>query len=253
MRQYAGFGTAAESNRRYRYLLEQGVTGLSVAFDLPTQMGYDSDHPLAAGEVGRVGVAIDSIEDMADAVRRHPARPGVDVDDHQRHRHHPAGALRRGRAPAGVAPARLSRHDAERHPEGVRRARHLHLPAARLAPDRHRHLRLLRARSCRTGTRSRSAAITSARRARRRCRRWRSRSRNAIAYVQAARRRRARRRRASASGCRSSSTRTTIFSRRSRSSAPRGGCGRASCATGSARPTRARSSSASTRRPPAAR
>ena len=65
MRQYAGFGTAAESNRRYRYLLAQGVSGLSVAFDLPTQMGYDSDHPLAAGEVGRVGVAIDSIEDMA--------------------------------------------------------------------------------------------------------------------------------------------------------------------------------------------
>jgi methylmalonyl-CoA mutase N-terminal domain/subunit len=65
MRQYAGFATADESNRRYRYLLAQGVTGLSVAFDLPTQMGYDSDHPLAAGEVGRVGVAIDSIEDMA--------------------------------------------------------------------------------------------------------------------------------------------------------------------------------------------
>ncbi|OFW11595.1 MAG: methylmalonyl-CoA mutase [Acidobacteria bacterium RIFCSPLOWO2_02_FULL_67_36] len=66
MRQYAGFGTAAESNRRYRYLLQRGVSGLSVAFDLPTQMGYDSDHDLAAGEVGRVGVAIDSIEDMAE-------------------------------------------------------------------------------------------------------------------------------------------------------------------------------------------
>ena len=65
MRQYAGFGTAAESNQRYRYLLSQGVNGLSVAFDLPTQIGYDSDHPLAAGEVGRVGVAIDSLEDMA--------------------------------------------------------------------------------------------------------------------------------------------------------------------------------------------
>jgi len=65
MRQYAGFATAAESNARYRYLLAQGVNGLSVAFDLPTQMGYDSDHPLAQGEVGRVGVAIDSIEDMA--------------------------------------------------------------------------------------------------------------------------------------------------------------------------------------------
>ena len=65
MRQYAGFGTAEDSNRRYRYLLAQGVDGLSVAFDLPTQIGYDSDHPLAAGEVGRVGVAIDSIDDMA--------------------------------------------------------------------------------------------------------------------------------------------------------------------------------------------
>src|SRR5437762_8966916 len=64
MRQYAGFGTAAESNRRYRYLLESGTTGLSVAFDLPTQIGYDSDDPQAAGEVGRVGVAIDSLEDM---------------------------------------------------------------------------------------------------------------------------------------------------------------------------------------------
>jgi methylmalonyl-CoA mutase N-terminal domain/subunit len=65
MRQYAGFGTAGESNRRYRYLLSQGITGLSVAFDLPTQMGMDSDHPLAAGEVGRVGVAICSLADMA--------------------------------------------------------------------------------------------------------------------------------------------------------------------------------------------
>jgi methylmalonyl-CoA mutase, N-terminal domain len=64
MRQYAGFGTAEESNKRYRYLLEQGQTGLSVAFDLPTQMGRDSDHILAAGEVGRAGVAIDSLADM---------------------------------------------------------------------------------------------------------------------------------------------------------------------------------------------
>src|SRR4051794_24296002 len=64
MRQYAGFGTAAESNRRYHYLLGQGVSGLSVAFDLPTQMGYDSDHLLSQGEVGRVGVAIDSLADM---------------------------------------------------------------------------------------------------------------------------------------------------------------------------------------------
>ncbi|HUV36859.1 MAG TPA: methylmalonyl-CoA mutase family protein [Patescibacteria group bacterium] len=64
MRQYAGFGSAEETNRRFRYLLEQGQTGLSVAFDLPTQMGYDSDHFMAQGEVGRVGVAIDSIDDL---------------------------------------------------------------------------------------------------------------------------------------------------------------------------------------------
>jgi len=64
IRQYAGFGTAEETNQRYRYLLEQGQTGLSVAFDLPTQIGYDSDHPLARGEVGKVGVAIDSLRDM---------------------------------------------------------------------------------------------------------------------------------------------------------------------------------------------
>ncbi|MDR3294507.1 MAG: methylmalonyl-CoA mutase family protein [Clostridiales Family XIII bacterium] len=64
MRQYAGFSTAEESNRRYKYLLEQGQTGLSVAFDLPTQIGYDSDDPVATGEIGRVGVAIDSMKDM---------------------------------------------------------------------------------------------------------------------------------------------------------------------------------------------
>jgi methylmalonyl-CoA mutase N-terminal domain/subunit len=64
MRQYAGFGTAEDTNARYRYLLEHGQTGLSVAFDLPTQIGYDSDHPLAQGEVGKVGVAIDSVKDM---------------------------------------------------------------------------------------------------------------------------------------------------------------------------------------------
>ena len=64
MRQYAGFGSAAESNQRYRYLLNKGQSGLSVAFDLPTQIGMDSDHQLALGEVGKVGVAIDSLEDM---------------------------------------------------------------------------------------------------------------------------------------------------------------------------------------------
>src|SRR5689334_6136961 len=64
MRQYAGFSTAEESNKRYKYLLGQGTTGLSVAFDLPTQIGYDSDHDFADGEVGKAGVAIDSLRDI---------------------------------------------------------------------------------------------------------------------------------------------------------------------------------------------
>ena len=83
MRQYAGFSTAEESNKRYHYLLGQGVSGLSVAFDLPTQIGYDSDHPLAEGEVGKVGVAIDSIEDIQTL-----------FNDDQRQRFHPARLVR---------------------------------------------------------------------------------------------------------------------------------------------------------------
>ena len=83
MRQYAGFTTAEESNKRYHYLLSQGVNGLSVAFDLPTQIGYDSDHPLAEGEVGKVGVAIDSIEDMKTLFNRNKAGRCIYFDDHQ--------------------------------------------------------------------------------------------------------------------------------------------------------------------------
>ena len=79
MRQYAGFSTAAESNRRYRLLLERGQTGLSVAFDLPTQLGLDSDDPRAFGEVGRVGVPISTLDDMRAPLRRDrlrsPSRP----------------------------------------------------------------------------------------------------------------------------------------------------------------------------------
>ena len=70
MRQYAGFGSAETTNERFKFLLAAGQTGLSCAFDLPTQMGYDSDHPRAEGEVGKVGVAIDSLEDMRAAAAR---------------------------------------------------------------------------------------------------------------------------------------------------------------------------------------
>src|SRR5262244_195662 len=76
IRQYAGFASAEETNERFRYLLERGQTGLSVAFDLPTQLGYDSDDPLAAGEVGRTGVAIDSIVDMEELLAEGQGIPG---------------------------------------------------------------------------------------------------------------------------------------------------------------------------------
>ena len=83
MRQYAGFGTAEETNARFRHLLDAGQSGLCTAFDLPTQMGYDSDHPMAEGEVGRVGVAVDTVEDLPRPVPRDSTGPGLHLDDHQ--------------------------------------------------------------------------------------------------------------------------------------------------------------------------
>ncbi len=85
MRQYSGMGDAEQSNQRYKFLLAQGSDGLSVAFDLPTQIGYDSDSPWAAGEVGKAGVAIDSIEDMERLFSGIPLDSGFDLHDHQCH------------------------------------------------------------------------------------------------------------------------------------------------------------------------
>ena len=155
-----------------RYLLEQGQTGLSVAFDLPTQMGYDSDHAMATGEVGKVGVAISSLDGHGGAVRRHPARPGLHLDDDQLDGGDPARASTSrwpGKQGADLRPA--AGHDPERPAQGVHRPRHLHLPARGVAAHHQRHLRLLPRASCRAGTRSRSPATTCARPARRRCRR----------------------------------------------------------------------------------
>ena len=129
MRQYAGYASAKESNERYHYLLKQGGTGLSMAFDLPTQLGLDSDDPRCLGEVGRTGVAIDSIEDMRIAF------DGIPLDE--------ISTSMTINAPAacllllydivaeeqGVPSREAARHDAERHPQGVHRARELHLPA----------------------------------------------------------------------------------------------------------------------------
>ncbi len=144
MRQYAGMATAEETNRRFRYLLEHGQTGLSVAFDLPTQMGLDSDHPRAEGEVGKTGVAIDSIEDMERLLDAIPLDACLDVDDDQRDGADPAPAVRARCRGARDRRVGALRHRPERSAEGVRGARHLHLPAEAVdAPD-HGPVRLLR-------------------------------------------------------------------------------------------------------------
>ena len=179
MRQYAGFASAEETNARFRYLLERGQTGLSVAFDLPTQLGYDSDDPRAAGEVGRTGVAIDSLADMEvllDGIPLGEVSTSMTINA-------PAALLlllyELVAEQQGVPGERAARHGAERHPQGVRRARELHLPAAAVDAADDRPVRVLRRAASRAGTRSRSPATTSARRARRRCRSSRSRSRTA--------------------------------------------------------------------------
>ena len=93
---------------RFKFLLEHGQTGLSTAFDMPTLMGYDPDHPRSLGEVGREGVSVASLDDMERPVRRHPARPGDDVDDDQRAGGRAARVLRRGRPSSSGIAARRS-------------------------------------------------------------------------------------------------------------------------------------------------
>ena len=118
MRQYAGMGDAEESNKRYRFLLGQGTTGLSVAFDLPTQIGYDSDSPFALGEVGKVGVAIDTIEDMQRLFDGHRSGKGFHLDDHQLFGGGVARVLCRGRV-HWIRSEEVERNNSERRPEKV--------------------------------------------------------------------------------------------------------------------------------------
>ena len=133
MRQYAGYASAKESNERYKYLLKNGSTGLSMAFDLPTQLGLDSDDPRSLGEVGRTGVAIDTLDDMRTAFDGIPLDEVSVVDDDQRACRGPAAALRTRRRGAGRRVQAAQGDGPERHPQGVHRARELHLPARAVA------------------------------------------------------------------------------------------------------------------------
>ena len=240
MRQFAGFGTAEETNERFRYLLEHGQTGLSTAFDMPTLMGYDSDHPRSLGEVGREGVAVDSLDDMETLFAGIPLGDGVDLDDDQRARRDAARVLRRASARSRacrVASLRgtvqtdiLKEYIAQKEwvfppepsmrlvvdmIEWCSREMPLHAPRVDLAgttsarqdrPPR-RSSRSRSPTASRTSTRASRAAWTST---------------------------------SSLRGCRSSSTRTSTSSRRSRSTAPRAGSGRRSCARSTARRIRVR-------------
>ena len=131
MRTYSGHSTARASNELYRTNLAKGQTGLSIAFDLPTQTGYDPDHPLARGEVGKVGVPVAHLGHMRHAARRHPAGRDEHVDDDQRHRGVAARPLRGQRRGAGRAPATALRGTTQNDivKEYLSRG-HLHLPAA---------------------------------------------------------------------------------------------------------------------------
>ena len=147
MRQYAGFATAAETNERFRYLLGQGQTGLSVAFDLPTQMGYDSDAPEAEGEVGRVGVPISSLADMEALFAGIPlgevsTSMTINATAPILLALYVAAAERQG-----VDRAAVSGHHPERHPQGVHRPRDLDLPAPGVDAPRDRRVRVRRPRA----------------------------------------------------------------------------------------------------------
>src|ERR1051325_3898783 len=173
MRQYAGFGSAREANQRYRYLLGHGTTGLSVAFDLPTQMGYDSDHPMADGEVGNVGVAIDSLEDMEalfEGIRLDAITTSMTINSTAAPCCACTWPSRRNRAPTSQSfRARFRTTSLKSISRGAPTSIRL-CPRCGSLPTFSPGAGTI----FQSGTRSRSAAITSGRRARRRFRSWRS-------------------------------------------------------------------------------
>ena len=136
MRQYAGFGTVEVSNQRYKFLLEHGQKGLSVAFDLPTQMGYDSDHPMAAGEVGKVGGCHRFPPGYGDPVQRYSSGAGEHLHDDQCHGRDALGAVYCGSEETGSGASPAHGHDSERYFERVHSARHVYLSSETVdAPD----------------------------------------------------------------------------------------------------------------------
>ena len=180
MRQFAGFGTAEETNERFRYLLDHGQTGLSTAFDMPSLMGHDSDHPRSLGEVGREGVAVDTRRRHGDAVRAGSPLGEVTVSMTI---NAPAAIMLAFYVVAaerqGIPRRAARRDDPDRHPQGVHRPEGVVLPGRSGDAAGGRHDRVVLAAHAALAPGLDLAATTSARRARPPRRSWRSRSRTA--------------------------------------------------------------------------
>jgi methylmalonyl-CoA mutase N-terminal domain/subunit len=249
IRQFAGYGTAQETNRRYKFLLAQGQAGLSVAFDMPTLMGYDSDDPLSDGEVGHCGVAIDSLEDMEtlfEGIRLDQITTSMTINS-------PAAILYAMYIAVaekeGVSPDRLGgtlQNDILKEYIAQKEYIFPPEPSMRLVVDTivfaARHMPRWNAVSI-SGYHIREAGSTATQE-------LAFTLADGMAYVEASIKA-GRRSTSSRPGSPSSSTRTSISSRRSPSSAPPAACGRASCATSTAPAIRSPGCCASTPRPPA--
>ncbi len=179
MRQIAGFGTGEDTNKRFKYLITQGQTGLSTDFDMPTLMGYDSDDPMSEGEVGREGVAVDTLADMEALYRRHRSREDLGFDDDQSVGVDPARDVRRAGEEARLRSEQALRHDPGRHPQGVHGAEGVLLSDRALGAHRARLHHLLRREHAALQPDQHLRLSHLAKRAPRRCRRWPSRWRTA--------------------------------------------------------------------------
>jgi hypothetical protein len=248
---FAGFGTPEDTNQRFKFLLASGQTGLSTAFDMPTLMGYDPEHPRSLGEVGREGVSVASLDDMTRLFGDIP----LDQVSTSMTINAPAAvllALYVASPRSRAWPREAARHAAERHAQGVHRAEGVDQPDPRPHADHPRHAGVVHQADAAVEHDLDQRLSHPRGRGDRRCRSWRSRWPTASATCSSASTP-ASRSTSSRRGCRSSGTSTTTSSRRSPSSAPPAGCGPRSSASGSAPRTRGRGSCAPTPRPPACR